>query len=97
MSDQFEQTLKTTSFLRKEYTELFKNYVYDNYTEIIEKDLIESVSIKYREMLLKILNFNAGFKYTCLDSFEVLRLLSIKYLINNKRNKTIGNISEIFE
>jgi hypothetical protein len=99
MSDQFEQALKTTSkttsFLRKEYTTLFKNYVYDNYTEIIEQEFIESDSIKYREILLDVLNFDVGFKYICLDSFEVLRLLSIKYLINNKRNKTIGNISEI--
>ena len=88
-------TSKTTSFLRKEYTTLFKNYVYDNYTEIIEQEFIESDSIKYREILLDVLNFDVGFKYICLDSFEVLRLLSIKYLINNKRNKTIGNISEI--
>ena len=99
ISDQFEQALKTTSkttsFLRKEYTKLFKNYVYENFTEIIEEDLIETNSMKYREILLDILTFDVGFKYICLDSFESLRLLSIKYLMNNKRNKTIGNISEV--
>jgi hypothetical protein len=99
MSEQFEQALKTTSkttsFLKKEYKKLFKYYVYENYTEIIEEDLIESYSIKYREILMGVLTFDIGFKYVCLDSFEGLRLLSIKYLMNNKRNKTIGNISEI--
>jgi len=99
MSDQFEQALKTTSkttsFLRNEYTKLFKNYVYENYTEIIEEDLIETNSMKYREILLDIIAFDVGFKYICLDSFEGLRFLSIKYLMNNKRNKTIGNISEL--
>ena len=99
MSDQFEQALKTTSktksFLRNEYTKLFKNYVYENFTEIIEEDLIETNSMKYREILSDILAFDVGFKYICLDSFEVLRFLSIKYLMNNKRNKTIGNISEL--
>ena len=99
MSDQFEQALKTTSkttsFLRNEYTKLFRNYVYENYTEIIEEDLIETNSMKYREILLDVLNFDIGFKYVCLDSFESLRLLSIKYLMNNKRNKTNENISEV--
>ena len=67
ISDQFEQALKTTSkttsFLRKEYTKLFKNYVYENFTEIIEEDLIETNSMKYREILLDILTFDVGFKY----------------------------------
>ena len=41
------------------------------------------------------MTFDVGFKYICLDSFEDLRFISIKYLMNNKRNKAIGNISEV--
>ena len=99
MSDQFEEALKTTSkttsFLRNEYKILFKNYVYENFTEIIEEDLIKTNSNKYRDILTNILTFDVGFKYICLDSFEDLRFISIKYLMNNKRNKAIGNISEV--
>ena len=80
MSDQFEQALKTTS----KTTSFLRN----EYTKLFN-------SMKYREILLDILAFDVGFKYICLDSFEGLRFLSIKYLMNNKRNKTIGNISEL--
>jgi len=99
ISDQFEEALKvtskTTSFLKSEYTSLFKNYVYNNYTEIIEEDLIKTNSNKYRFILTNISSLDIGFKYICLDSFEVLRLLSIKYLMDNIRNNTIGNISKV--
>jgi len=99
MSDEFQEALKatskTTSFLKSEYTSLFKNYVYNNYTQIIEEDLITTNSNIYREILANIVSFDIGFKYVCLDSFEGLRLLSIKYLMDNKRNSTIGNISEV--
>ena len=46
MPDQFEEalkaTLKTTSFLNSEYTSLFNNYLYENYTEVIGEDLISN-------------------------------------------------------
>ena len=66
MSDEFQEALKatskTTSFLKSEYTSLFKNYVYNNYTEVIEEDLISTNSNKYREILANILSFDIGFK-----------------------------------
>ena len=79
------KTSKTDSFLKDEYIELFKEYLYRNFSDCIKnKNIINDT--KYAD---KILN---GFKPIKIEVFELLRSLFIQYFYDNK---THSNISEL--
>ena len=98
ITEEFEgalkETSKTTSFLRKEYKDYFKNYVYDSFIDIIKEDVKTNHTIN-EKYFINLLNFENGFKYVSMEAFEILRFLIFKYLRNNQRNETKGNISTL--
>ena len=97
-SDQFgealKETSKTKSFLKEEYKTLFGKTTYNNFTEIIKKD-IEKNYVLYKDFLKGIADIEIGFKYLLMTLYEGLRVIIFKYFINNKRKEEIGNISEL--
>ena len=98
LSDQFGEALKETSktkyFLKDEYKTLFAKTTYNNFTEIIMKD-IEKNYLFYKDFLKGIADIEIGFKYLMMTLYEGLRIIIFKYFINNKRKEEIGNISEL--
>ena len=86
MTYQFEETListsKTTSFLKREYKDIFKKYIYSDFKEFIEinnynKDIILNNSKSLEN----------GFKEISFEIYEILRYFSFQYFLNNTRNK----------
>ena len=93
-SDQLEDTLKqiskTNCFLKDEYKVFFKQYMYSDFSEIIEnKELFK----RYKNFTKKA---EIGFKSISFEIFEIIRYLNIKYFIDHERNKTLPyNISDL--
>ena len=94
ITDQFEDAIKQNSksneFLVDEYTQLFLKYMYQNYSEILTQDKNDIENSK-----LTIEKANIGFKAANFETFEKLRFLITKYLMDEERNKTNNNISEL--
>jgi len=86
MTYQFEETListsKTTSFLKREYKDIFKKYIYSDFKEFIEinnynKDIILNNSK----------NLENGFKEISFEIYEILKYISFQYFMNSTRNE----------
>ena len=86
LEDTIKQTSKTDSFLKDDYINSFKKYMYENVSEIVPKD--ERFSDKYLTYFKKA---EIGFKAISLEIFELLRFLNIKYFLEDGKNDTIGN------
>ena len=90
LSSKFTETIlktsNTDSFLKSEYIELFREYLYKNFSDSINNNDIKN-DIKYAD---KIVN---GFKSIKIEVFEILRSLFIQYFHDNKKN--YNNISEL--
>ena len=93
ISDQFEialkETSKTKSFLKGSFTEKFKIYFYENFTELIKNDM------DARSSLYSDNDSEEGFNIIVYKIFGIIRFLSIKYFIDEERDINNGNISEI--
>ena len=89
LEDTIKQTSKTESFLKNEYKNSFKHYMYENFKEIIAKDerYIEGY-IKYCK------KSDNGFKGVSIDIFELLRFLYMKYFMDDERDAK-NNISKL--
>lgn len=81
-------TSKTDCFLKNEYRDLFIEYFYRNFSEIIQKENI----INNSYILDKI---DEGFKSTIMESFEILRNLYIQYFYEGEYDKPRTNSSEL--
>ena len=94
ITDQFKvaikQNSKSNSFLLDEYTQLFLKYMYHNYSEILTQDENNIENLKQT-----IKKGEIGFKASKFEIFEKIRFLITKYLIDEERNKTNNNISEL--
>ena len=86
MTHQFEETListsKTASFLKYEYKDIFKKYIYSDFKEFIEinnynKDII----------LNNAKSLENGFKEISFELYEILKYISFQYFMNNTRNE----------
>ena len=88
MSGQIENTIKemskTDSFLRNQYKEDFMNYFYHEFTKLINND--DPNMQEYSKY---------GFKVVCLEVFEMLRYLYIKYTMDDERDIINRNISNL--
>ena len=98
MTKEFDQALKetskTNSFLKDDYKKLFKRYIYENFTEIMLKDIEQNYDL-YKTFLKTIVDIEIGFKYISMEIYENLRILMINYLDNNRRNEALKNASEL--
>ena len=88
----FSQTIyiasKSNSYEQKTYKNLFKEYLYEDFSNFIENESIKNNSNYINKA-------KSGFKPIKMEVFEILRSLSIKYFLDNKRNNNNLNISEI--
>ena len=88
MSQEIEPTLKelskTNSFLENEYKDLFKQYYYSNFTELIKDEITNFISNRANSGFIEY--FRYGFASINLRIFEILRYLNIKYFMNPDRN-----------
>ena len=98
MSGEFDnalkETSKTDSFLKDDYKNLFIRYVYENFTELILKDIEQNYE-DYKAFLETIVDIEIGFKYISMQIYESLRILMIKYIDNSQRNQALKNVSEL--
>jgi len=86
MTYQLEETItstsKTSSFLRKEYKDIFKKYIYSDYKEFIE------INNYNRDIILNnTKSLENGFKETSFEIFEILKYIAFQYFMNNTRNQ----------
>ena len=79
---------KSNSYEQKKYKNLFKEYLYSDFSNFIENENIKN-NTNYIDKV------KSGFKPIKMEAFEILRSLSIKYFLDNKRNKSNLNISDI--
>ena len=96
ISERFEQLFlyssQTKSFLTDEYYEKYKNYLYRDISELLEKGFYEKNAQKYK------LSFEKGIISCEYKLFENIRAMSIKYYINIKKDENRGdNIASILE
>ena len=93
ISDQFEISLKeiskTKSFLKDSFKDRFRLYFYDNFTELIKND------IDARASLYSDKNSEERFNMVIYRLFDIIRFLTIKYFIDDKRDINNGNISQL--
>ena len=82
------KTSTTNSFLKSQYKDLFKSYLYKDFSNFIESESIKNNSL-YKDILKN------GLKPLKLEIFEILRYLTIYYFINDKRNNKNLNISDL--
>jgi hypothetical protein len=90
MAGPFSKTLffttNTESFLKNDYKELFRRYVYEDFSEFIENESTKNIpDYNYK--------VNNGIKPIEIELFEKYRYLCVKYFLDPKRNEY--NISEI--
>ena len=99
ITEEFEGAIKETSktkyFLKKGYTKLFTNSVFSNFTEMILYNLNENEKLVYKAYFDLISSVEIGFKYISMQIYEIFRIISLKYMIDNKRNELIQNISDL--
>jgi len=86
MTYQFEEAListsKTTSFLKREYKDIFKKYIYSDFKEFI---VINNYN---RDIILNnSKSLENGFKEISFEIFEILKYISFQYFINSTRNE----------
>ena len=86
MTYQFEEAListsKTTSFLKKEYKDIFKKYIYSDFGKFIE------INNYNRDIILNnSKSLENGFKEISFEIFEILKYISFQYFINSTRNE----------
>jgi len=86
MSYQFEEiitsTSKTSSFLKREYKEIFKKLIYSDFKEYIE------INNYNRDIILNnIKSLENGFKEISLEIFETLKYIAFEYFMNRTRNE----------
>ena len=86
MTYQFEETItstsKTTSFLKREYKDIFRKYIYSDFKEFIETNNYN------RDIILNnTKSLESGLKEISLEIYEILRYISFQYFMNNTRNK----------
>ena len=93
ISDQLEiaikETSKTKSFLEGSFKSNFRLYFYSNYTELIKNDS----NVRYS--LYNDTNSEEGFNIITYKIFNIIRFLSVKYFIDDKRDINNGNISQL--
>ena len=93
ISDQFEnaikETSKTKSFLEGSFKTNFRLYFYRNFTELIKGDLNDRYSL-YSDK-----NSEEGFNIITYKIFDIIRFLSVKYFMDDKRDINNGNISQL--
>ena len=98
-TEEFDKALKeiskSKSFLQKEYKNLFQKYVYHNYTDFILINAKEEEKIIYNIIMERMINNEIGFKYTSLELYNSFNFIILKYIIDNKRNESLENISEL--
>ena len=91
LADELKNTIKETSktkcFLKSEYRDLFRNYIYGDFSKIVPKD---NYYIKMVNITKKAEN---GFKYINLEIFDILRFIVENYYKDEKRNNE-NKISE---
>ena len=75
---------KTNSFLKNEYKNLFMQYYYSNFTELIKDEIGNVINSESNSDLNEY--FKYGFASINLRIFEILRYLNIKYFIDPERN-----------
>ena len=96
MSQEIEPTIKelskTNSFLEDEYKDLFKQYYYSNFTELIKEEIENVINEESNSDLNEYLKY--GFASINLKIFEILRYLNIKYFMDPEINmeKNISNL-----
>ena len=86
MTYQFEETLvstsKTTSFLKYEYKDIFKKYIYSDFKEFIK------INNYNRDIILNnSKSLENGFKEISFEIYEILKYISFQYFMNNTRNE----------
>ena len=86
MTYQFEETLtstsKTNSFLKLEYKDIFKKYIYSDFKEFI---VINNYN---RDIILNnSKSLENGFKEISFEFYEILKYITFQYFINNTRNE----------
>ena len=87
LEDTIKQISKTNCFLKDEYKQYFRQYIYNDFSEIITNE--EYFDLYSKKALI-------GFKSVSFEIFEFIRFMDIKYFIDNERNKTLPyNISDL--
>ena len=92
-----KETSKTNSFLKDQYKDLFKKYLYSDFSELIKDELKYKINATdiYLKSSINISNVVVdGFQGAIFRIFELLRLMQINYFMNPERNLTNG-ISEL--
>ena len=85
LEDTIKLTSKTTSFLKNGYKNIFSQYMYNNFSEILSK---ETDDPQYYNYMSRAEN---GFKFTSFEIFEIIKYLVIKYLAEEEENQNVGN------
>ena len=96
ITERFEQLFiyssETKSFLTDEYYDKYKNFLYRDISELLEKNFYERNSKKYK------LSFEKGIISCEYKLFENIRAMSIKYYINLQKDENKdGNIASILQ
>ena len=87
LEDTIKQISKTNCFLKDEYKQYFRQYMYNDFSEIITNE--EYFDLYSKKALV-------GFNSVSFEIFEFIRFMDIKYFIDNERNKTLPyNISDL--
>ena len=91
ITDQLEETIKETSTTKsflKYYKFLFKQYMYNNFTDLFTK--INNINDEGLNVMI-IQKVNYGFKSICSEIFELLQVLMNNYFKENEYNKSLVN------
>ena len=96
ITKRFEQLFiyssETKSFLTDEYYDKYKNFLYRDISELLEKNFYKRNSKKYK------LSFEKGIISCEYKLFENIRAMSIKYYINLQKDENKdGNIASILQ
>ena len=81
------ETSKTSSFLKDEYKSYFKEYFFSNLSELFKDEILDDNNKELSEGISGY--FDYGFVSVNYRIFELLKYLSIKYFMDDKR--TINN------
>ena len=75
------ETSSTTNFLKNDYKQIFKQFIYQDFSNFIDIKNDSYIELKSKY----------GFKPVIMETFEILRCLFIQYFLQNENNKNQPN------